>query len=109
MKQYEIWLARLAPPIGSRPVLLLTRDVAYRYLTRVTVVEITTKPRYIPQEVSLSRRDGLVRASVARFDNIASVPKTWLVRRLGRLAPGREHEVKRAVGYAFDWEELVRL
>ena len=109
MKQYEIWWAELPPPSGPRPVLLLTRDAAYRYLANVTVVEITSQPYAIPQEVALRRREGLEHTSVVRFDNIQTIPKTWLARKLGRLPASREIEAKHALGYALGWPELVRL
>ena len=107
MRQYEIWWATLPPPIGQRPVLLLTRNAAYRYLNRITVVEITSKPRGIRQEVWLDRREGVSRPCVARFDNLASIPKESLRRRLGQLAPARVSEIKRAVGHTFAWQELL--
>ena len=40
------------------------------------------------------------------LENIHVVPKLLLGERLGGIAPGREPEVKRAPGYAFDWAEL---
>jgi mRNA interferase MazF len=50
VKQYEIWWADLPEPVGRRPVLLLSRSPAYDYLHNVTVVEVTTTVRSIPQE-----------------------------------------------------------
>jgi mRNA-degrading endonuclease toxin of MazEF toxin-antitoxin module len=109
MRQYELWWATLPEPAGERPVLLISRDGAYRYLSRVTVVEVTSRACHIPQEVPLGRREGLPRSSVARCDNIASVPKELLLHRMGRLASDRVVEVKRALGYALGWSELVQL
>ena len=106
MTQYEVWWADLPGSAGRRPVLLLSRPSAYAYLDRVCVCEITTTARGIPQEVRLGAREGLKRASVASLDNIQMVPKRRLSGRIGRLSPGQALEVKRAVGYAFDWIEL---
>lgn len=106
MKQYEIRWAAMPPPIGRRPVLLLSRSPAYEYLAKVIVVELTSTVRGIPQEVALGRSEGLPRASVANFDNVHVVPKAILGDRLGALAPGRHGEAKRALGYALDWAEL---
>lgn len=50
MNQYDLWWAELPEPVGTRPVLLLTRDGSYDYLQRILVVEVTTKIRGIPQE-----------------------------------------------------------
>jgi len=107
MKQYEVWWAKLPEPIGTRPVLLLTRDGAYAYLTRVLAVEITTKIRSIPQEVVLGRREGLPRTCVANCDNLRSVPVSSLSERVGKVAAARTIEVKRALGHAVGWIELT--
>ncbi len=108
MKQYEIWWADLPGPVGRRPVLLLTRSPAYGYLNKVIVAEITTAIRGIPQEVLVGEPEGLA-PSVANFDNIHVVAKRLLSSRVGVLAASREHDVKRALGYALDWAELKTL
>lgn len=105
MKQYEIWWASLAAPVGRRPVLLLSRTSAYGYLSKVTVAEVTSTIRGIPQELKLGSDEGL-ESCVASFDNIHAVQKKELIRRIGRLAPARIVEVKRALCWAFDWSEF---
>lgn len=87
-------------------MLLLTRTSAYAYLEKVIVAEITSTIRAISQEVRLGRNEGLRRQSVANFDNIHVVPKSSLSVQIGSLAAEREHEVKRALGFALDWPEL---
>ena len=109
MKQYELWWAELPAPAGRRPVLLLTRTPAYAYLEKAIVVEITTTIRHIPQEVPLGKREGLRRASVANLDNVHVIAKAWLGARIGALGPSREVEVKRALGAALGWLELLEL
>ena len=109
LKQYEIWWADLPEPVGRRPVLLLSRDSAYRYLDRVIVVEITTVIRDIPQEVRLGKEEGLARRSVANLDNIHVVPTARLRRRAGMLAWRRIIELKRAFGHALRWSDLTGL
>jgi mRNA interferase MazF len=106
VKQYEIWWARLPEPIGTRPVVLLSRDSAYEYLNRVLAVEVTRRVRGIPQEVPLGSREGLTRNCVANLDNLRAVPKRALEAKAGRLAPRRINEVKRALGHALGWIEL---
>ncbi len=106
VRQYDILWGNLPEPIGRRPVLLLTRTPAYTYLNKVVVAEVTSTIRGIPQEVPVGKREGLSRASVVNLDNIHVVPKLLLGERLGGIAPGREPEVKRALGYALDWAEL---
>ena len=106
LRQYEVWWAEMPEPIGRRPVLLLSRNPAYGYLTSVIVVEITSTIRDIPVEVGLGPAEGLRRRSVANFDNIHVVARRRLVSRIGALRPRRIEEVKRALGYALDWPEL---
>ncbi|MBI2374913.1 MAG: type II toxin-antitoxin system PemK/MazF family toxin [Deltaproteobacteria bacterium] len=109
MKQYEIWWARFPDPVGARPVMLLSRDAAYEYLSKYVVVEITTRIRAIPQEVPLGKREGLPSRCVANFDNLHVMDGQRLKRRMGSLARTREPEVKHALGHALAWPELVAL
>jgi mRNA interferase MazF len=106
MKQYEIWWASLPPPVGRRPVLLLSRDSAYAVLNKVIVAEVTSTVREIPVEVGLGRREGLPGRSVANLDNVHVVARSDLAAKIGGLAASRVREVKRALGYALDWPEL---
>jgi mRNA interferase MazF len=108
MRQYEIWWADLPEPIGTRPVLLLTRDGAYAYLNRLLAVEVTTRVRGIPQEVELGEREGMSKRCVANMDNIRAVPKASLRTMAGRLPMKRASELKRAFGHALAWAELTR-
>jgi mRNA interferase MazF len=109
VRQYEIWWAKLPAPVGERPVLLLSRDPAYRYLSKFLVVEITTTVRNIPTEVPLGSREGLPKRCVANCDNIRTVPRDRLIRRVGVLAAERTVELKRALGRALLWEELMHI
>jgi mRNA interferase MazF len=59
MKRGEVWWADLPLPAGRRPVLLLSRDNAYRVRNAVTVAQITRTVRKIPVEVALERQDGM--------------------------------------------------
>ena len=107
MKQFEIWWADLSPPIGRRPVLLLTRTPALRYLSKCIVAEVTATVRGIPQEVGLGQDEGLARPCVANLDNVHVVPLAVLHSRVGVLDPSRHVDVKRALGYALGWAELM--
>lgn len=106
MRQYEVWWASLPPPVGRRPVFLLSRNSTYAVLNRVIVAEVTSTVRDIPVEVHLGSREGLSRRSVANLDNVHVVARGDLVSRIGALPASRAGEVKRALGYALDWVEL---
>ena len=109
MKQYEIWWAKLPAPAGKRPVLLLSRDAAYQYLNKFLAVEITTTIRGIAEEVALGRAEGMPKRCVANCDNIRTLPRSALTAKAGALAAGRQTELKRALGHALGWQELVEL
>ena len=109
MRQFEIWWANLPAPAGWRPVLLLSRNDAYQYLSKFVVAEITTTIRAIPVEVRLGSREGLSSPCVANLDNLRTAARQWLDSRAGSLAPSRHNEVKRALGYALGWDELIDL
>ena len=58
-------------------------------------------------EVQLGKRDGLSTPCVANCDNLRTVRREALVKRISKLGASRQVEVKRAVGYALGWEELI--
>jgi mRNA interferase MazF len=107
MRRFEIWWANLPAPAGRRPVLLLSRNDAYHYLNKFIVAEITTTIRDVPVEVKLGRREGLKSSCVANLDNIRTTARQWLDSKAGAIPPQRYREVKRALGYALGWEELI--
>lgn len=107
MKQYEVWWADLPKPAGRRPVLLLSRDDAYPVLNKFIVAEITATIRRIPIEVPLGLAEGMPKPCVVNCDNLRTISKIHLVKKISKLAPKRVHEVKRAIGYALAWEELI--
>ena len=109
MKQYEVWWAALPQPSGHRPVLLLSRDGAYSYLNKFLAVEITSTIRGIAQAVPLGRAEGLTGPCVANCDHVRTVPRSALVKRAGQLASQRRSELKRALGHALAWDELINL
>jgi mRNA interferase MazF len=109
MRPYEVRWANLPEPIGRRPVLLLTRTSGYEYLAKVMVAEITGTIRGIAQEILLGPREGLARRSVANCDSVHVIPQRLLGERMGALSSSRAWEVKRALGFALDWDELKAL
>jgi len=107
MKQYEVWWASLPEPAGRRPVLLLSRNEAYSYLNKFAAVEVTSTVRRIAVEVRLGRSEGLPTKCVANCDNLRTVSRSALTQRIGQLSPRRHSEVKRALGHALAWHELI--
>jgi mRNA interferase MazF len=102
LKKGEVWWARLRPPAGRRPVLLLSRDEAYAVRTAVTVAPLTTTMRGIPVEVPLGEADGLPRRCAINLDSVLTIPMTYLEERITRLSPEKLEEVRRALFFALD-------
>ena len=102
MRRGEVWWAELPPPIGRRPVVLLSRDVAYRVRTSVTVAIVTRVARNIPVEVPLGSEDGVPQRCVVNLDDIVTIPKARLAERITTLSPEKMTAVARAVIFALD-------
>jgi len=102
MRRGEVWWAELPPPVGSRPVVLLSRDVAYRVRTSITVALVTRVARNIPVEVPLGPEDGMPQQCVVNLDDIFTIPKARLAERITMLSPEKITAVTRAVSFALD-------
>lgn len=102
MKRGEVWWAELPPPVGNRPVVILTRNAVVNSIDGIIVVLVTRTARRLPTEVGLDRRQGLPVSCVANFDNILTVPRHRLVRLLGACDAEKMEEVNRAARVALD-------
>ena len=100
MKRGEIWWAELSPPVGRRPLLLLSRNEAYVVRELVTVAPVTTRIRHIPTEVPLGPEDGLPKACVANLDAITTIAKSSLHERLTSLSTEKLASVDAAIRFA---------
>ena len=100
MRRGEVWWAELPLPIGRRPVVLLSRDVAYRVRTSITVAIVTRVARNIPVEVPLGPEDGMPQQCVINLDDILTIPKARLTERVTVLSPDKMTAVARAVVFA---------
>lgn len=102
MRRSEVWWAQLLPPVGRRPVLLLSRDAAYRVRTSVTVGVVTRSIRGIPVEVPLGSEDGMPAQCVVNLDDILTIPKARLADRITTLSAEKMAAVARAIVFALD-------
>lgn len=100
MRRGEVWWAALPPPVGRRPVVLLTRDSAYAYRTMATVAPVTTTARGIPAEVALGPADGLPRPCVVNLDNLQTIDQRRLQARIVLLPPERLDAIDQAIRFA---------
>lgn len=102
MRRGEVWWAELPPPVGKRPVLLLSRDAAYAVRASVMVALITRTIRGIPTEVLLGLEDGMPAKCVANSDDILTIPKSRLTERVTTLSSEKMTAVAKAIVYALD-------
>lgn len=100
MKRGDVWWARLPAPIGARPVVLLSRDEAYRVRDLVTIAPITTTVRHLPVEVPLGPSEGLSKLCVANLDTILTIRKTQLTRHLSSLPADKIDGINQALKFA---------
>lgn len=102
MRRGEVWWAELPPPVGSRPVVVLTRDAVLHSIDSVVVVLVTRTVRNLPTEVLLGRRQGLATRCVANFDNLLTAPRRRLKRQMGACASEKVREINDALKAALD-------
>ena len=102
MQRGDIWWGELPPPVGRRPLLLLSRDSAYRIRTSVTVAVITRTIRSIPSEVQLTEQDGMPVQCAVNLDNIITIPKSRLTERITKLSAAKMTDVTKAITFALD-------
>lgn len=91
----------MPPPIGRRPVLVISRTAAIAVRSAVTVAPIARTIRGIPSEVPLGRRHGLHARSVAGCDSLQTIPKDVLGRRsIGALSGDELATLDQALRFA---------
>ena len=102
MRRGEVWWADLPPPQGRRPVVLLSRDSAYRVRRSVTIAPVTRTIRNIPVEVLLDRSDGLPARCAVNLDDITTIFKSVLKERISGLSAERMQQIDEAIRFALD-------
>jgi len=93
----EVWLAELDK---RRPVVVLTRDPLGGVLHSVVVGPVTSTVRGLTTEVELGAADGVRKRSVVNLDNLQLLPRTQLVRRVGKAAPATMQKICTAAAEA---------
>jgi len=96
----DVYWFTFQEPDKKRPVLILTRDTALSFLNSVTVAPITSTIRGIPSEVYLDQEDGLNNPCVANFDNIVTIPKNKLTKRITSLSLNKMLDAEEALRFA---------
>jgi len=110
----EIWIVNFDPTVGAeikktRPALILQNDIANEHSPITIVAAITSKfdEKLYPTEVLISQEEGgLVQDSVALLNQIRSIDKKRLVKRLGILRSETMREVEKALKVSIGLTEL---
>lgn len=99
MRRGEVWFA--ATPGGDRPVLILTRDPVAERIGAVVVAALTRTRRGLVSELDLTAdRDGVPTDCVVNFDNVHTLPKDRLRRRVTTLSATRMAQACRTLAAA---------
>lgn len=102
MTRGEVWWADLPPPVGRRPVLIVTRSSAVATRNQVVVAQVTRSVHNIPVEVPLTQADGMPQDCVVNCDLLMTVPKSRLERMITQLPTQKLDAVNAALRYAMD-------
>jgi mRNA interferase MazF len=101
--RFDVFLISLDPTLGSeirktRPCLIVSPDEMNQYIRTVIIAPMTTKGRPYPSRVpcTFQRKRGQV-----VLDQIRTVDKTRLVRRLGTISAGVQSKVLDALQEMF--------
>ena len=96
----DVRLYRFALPDKRRPVVVLTRDSAIKYLSTVSVAPITSTIRGVPSEVVLGEDDGMKGPCAVNLHNTITVSQERLGRRVVRLGGLRMTEICAALRFS---------
>jgi mRNA interferase MazF len=93
----EIWEARVDK---TRPVVVVSRDDLRGVRDSTTIAPITTSIRDAPTFVLVDHRDGLGSLCAINCDDLMTLHKARLVRRIGRLSEMKLAQVDSALRFA---------
>lgn len=103
-KRRDVWTARLDPTVGSeikktRPVVIISNDISNQFSPLVSVLPVSDKGTKIyPFEVSVSEESsGLSKPSKIRCQQIRTIDKQRLVKKLGMVGKGLTSEIEDAL------------
>lgn len=110
----DIYLANLNPYKGSeqggkRPVIIIQNDVGNHYSATVIVAAVTSrffKKRALPTHVPLDNEE-LEKNSLALLEQIRTIDKSRLIRKIGRVPKETMEEIDRAIFVSLALGHLV--
>jgi mRNA interferase MazF len=100
MRRGEVWWAKFPRPLKDRPVVLLSRHEIYEVRGYLTIAPITSTVRGIDSHVPVGPDDGLRQTSAVNLDDIQTISKRRLDRRIAVLTPDKMAQVNEAIRFA---------
>ena len=101
--RFEVYLVRLDPTEGhevqkTRPCVVISPDEMNRHISTVFVAPLTTKGRRYPTRIAVrfQRKSGQI-----VLDQVRTVGKTRLLRRLGKISDKAARELLAVLGEMF--------
>lgn len=103
VERFEVWLVALDPTVGSeirktRPCVVVSPNSMNRHVATAIVAPMTTRGRKYPTRV-VCRFQG--KAGQVVLDQLRTVDKTRLLRRLGQIGPATQRDVLTVLGSMF--------
>ena len=103
VERFEVYLINLDPTVGreikkTRPCLIVSPDEMNKYLSTVIIAPMTTKGKAYPMRVNckFQGKEGMI-----VLDQIRSVDKSRLVKRLGTISAGTQPAVLNVLAALF--------
>lgn len=103
VRRFDVWLVNLDPTVGSeirktRPALIVSPDEMNDHIATVIIAPMTTKGRHYPTRVPCSFQG---KSGQVVLDQLRTVDKARLVKRLGRIGDKTADTVLGTLGELF--------
>ncbi len=100
LKRGEIWLYTFKAPDKRRPVLIISRQAALRFLRTALVAPVTSTIHGSPAEVPVGVAEGLKHPSAVNLDHVQTVEQSLLHQFIGTVDADTMRRVCRAMAVA---------